>query len=118
MAIDDRAPDLADSAPEKPKRKWRQALITLAATLGYMIPLFWLWTDIRWPESFGITIAARGRVGLFENWYYSYLLLKRPNLIDDFTFLYMWAPVVGFLAWIGWGLYTGRARNGGGNTPS
>lgn len=110
MAIDP-GPDFA---PEKKGYPWRKALLTFAGTIGYMIPLFWLWNRARWPEGFGITITAHGKAGLIENWYYSYLLIERPSLIDDVIFLYMWAPVVGFAGWLGLTLYSARKGNGGG----
>jgi hypothetical protein len=40
-------------------------------------------------------------------------LLRRPSLIDDFTFLYMWIPVAGFVGWFGWSLYRKRMKRGG-----
>lgn len=104
---------LPESTPGKPKGKWRQTLLMIVGIIGYMIPLFWLWSSIDWPKGFGITITAHGKAGLIENWYYSYLLLRRPSLIDDFTFLYMWIPVAGFVGWFGWSLYRKRMKRGG-----
>ena len=102
----DSAPDLGDKGAKQPY-PWRKTLLTLGGTCAYMAVLFWLWSASGRPKSFGISITAHGRVGLFENWYYSYLLLGRPGLADYATFLYMWAPVVGFVAWLGWTLYAG-----------
>jgi len=111
---DSAPPDQGDPAPEKPKGKWRQALLTIGGVIAYMIPLFWLWSSVGWPESFGITITAHGKAGLLENWYYSYLLVERPSLIDDVTYLYMWAPIAGLIGWFGWKQYRSRAGRGGG----
>jgi len=49
----------------------------------------------------GIHIAAHGKTGLLENWYYSYLLLQPHHFLDVLTFIYMWAIVIGFVAWLG-----------------
>lgn len=76
---------------------WKIVLFTLA----YLIPLFWLWSITDFPDSMGIHITARGKTGLLENWYYSYLLLQRHHFLDVVTFIYMWLIVVGFFAWVG-----------------
>ncbi|HVH86190.1 MAG TPA: hypothetical protein VM912_05660, partial [Terriglobales bacterium] len=69
-------------------------------SLGYMIPLFWLWNRADYPDSFGVQITAYGKAGLMESWYYSYLLLQRHHVLDVITFIYMWSVVVGSIAWI------------------
>lgn len=79
---------------------WKKASLTIAVVLGYMIPLFVLWTNTDYPDSLGVHITAHGKAGLIENWYYSYLLLERHHALDDLAFAYMWAPVVGFLGWL------------------
>jgi hypothetical protein len=72
---------------------------TLLVTLGYMIPLLWLWNRTDFPDSLGIHITAHGKAGLLENWYYSYLLVERHHILDDVAFAYMWAPIVGLVGW-------------------
>ena len=103
---------------DKPARTtwWKTILFCLA----YMIPLFWLWTGTDFPDSLGIHITAHGRVGLLENWYYSYLLLQRHHVLDIITFIYMWSIVIGFIGWIAFKqlrktklpLFLGRERLG------
>lgn len=109
MAID----PMADPAPRPRRSQWVQALRMIAFVLAYLLPLFWLWHRTGWPERFGVTVD-HGRIGLYENWYYSYHLLQGQSVLDLVTFLYMWAPVVGYLAWLA--LRTHRnvqARRGG-----
>lgn len=81
---------------------------TILCSIAYMIPLFWLWDNTGFPDSLGIHITAHGKIGLLENWYYSYLLLERHHFLDVVTFIYMWAVIVGFLAWLG--LSFGKAK--------
>ena len=111
--------DLQEPAPgaEKPKRIWRQNLLLIGGTLGYMILLFCLWGETGRPESFGIRITAHGKAGLLENWYYSYLLLDRPDFWDILTFLYMWAPVAAGLMWLGRSLLRRGTGGSQGNLP-
>lgn len=78
---------------------WKKALLTIAVVLGYMIPLFVLWTKTGYPDSLGVHITAHGKAGLIENWYYSYLLVERHRALDDVAFAYMWAPIAGFIGW-------------------
>jgi len=103
--------DAAGQEPAKATGKWHKNLAVIGITIAYMIPLFWLWTETGWPEKFGIRIVAYGKAGLFENWYYSYLLLRRPSLINDFTFGYMWAPILGFAGWLAWVLFRQITRS-------
>ena len=79
---------------------WRQRLTILAVVGPYMLILFWLWVGADYPDSFGVTVTAHGAAGLLENWWYSYLLLKRPDALDVGLFCYMWAPLVGLLGWV------------------
>lgn len=81
------------------KTNWRSWWMTVLCTLAYMIPLFWLWIHIDFPDSLGVHITAHGRAGLLENWYYSYLLVERHHILDDVAFAYMWAPIVGLVGW-------------------
>jgi len=90
-------PDAGDRVAKQPKGRWWKILL---ATLAYLIPLFWLWERVNFPDSLGVQIAAHGRVGLLENWYYSYLLLGRHRFLDIVTFAYMWAPPVGYVGWL------------------
>ncbi|MEO1969268.1 MAG: hypothetical protein ABGW87_11210 [Sphingomonadaceae bacterium] len=83
-------------------RNRRKTLLIVGLTLGYMVPLFWLWSATNFPDSFGVIIKAHGKAGLLEEWWYSYLLLSRPNALDLATFAYMWLPVV---CLIGWAIY-------------
>lgn len=78
---------------------WRKNLIVIGSSVLYMIPLFWMWSSADYPDSFGVTITAHGKAGLFENWWYSYVLPQRPDPLDWTLFFYMWAPIVGFLGW-------------------
>jgi hypothetical protein len=85
---------------DKPARvRWWKILL---AAVAYMIPLFWLWARAGFPDSMGVHIAAHGKVGLLEDWYYSYLLLERHTPLDIVTFLYMWGIVSGYVAWLVW----------------
>jgi len=114
----DPAPGSGGEGPKQPY-PWRKTLLTVGGTIAYLIPLFWLWHDTGWPESFGIRITDHGRAGLIENWYYSYLFLTGPNFIDLVAFLYMWAPVAGFLIWLGSAFYPDRrGDNGDQDMPS
>ncbi|MXP30098.1 hypothetical protein GRI58_14915 [Porphyrobacter algicida] len=89
----------AGKTPRK-RKSWRQKLVLIGGTIAYMVPLFWLWGKAHFPDSFGIVIDAHGRAGLLEEWWYSYLLLNRPNAIDLVTFAYMWLPVAGLIGWV------------------
>lgn len=84
-------------------------LTTFAIVIPYMIPLFWMWSSADYPDSFGVKITAHGKAGLFENWWYSYLLFRRPNVLDVALFCYMWAPVVGL---VGWAIYVTLRERG------
>lgn len=88
--------DAEDPKVKPAKGSWWKVLL---GTLAYMIPLFWLWNRTDYPDSLGVTITAHGKAGLLENWYYSYLLVERHRVMDDLTFLYMWAPILGLIAW-------------------
>jgi hypothetical protein len=83
-------------------------LRVFAGVIAYMIPLFWLWNRTDFPDGLGVHITAHGKVGLLENWWYSYLLVERHRPWDLVTFAYMWAVVAGFVAWIGWALWRDR----------
>lgn len=91
----------------KPSR-WRQALKTIFFAVLYMVPLLWLWNKTDYPRSFGIHITAHGKAGLLENWWYSYLLLKRHHLWDIAAFAYMWAAVAAIVGWLGWAIISER----------
>src|SRR3569623_2169666 len=82
------------------KGGWRRSLKVVFLSLLYMIPLFWLWIHANYPDSLGVHITAHGKTGLLENWWYSYLLVERHQVLDVVTFLYMWAPAVVFLGWL------------------
>ena len=100
-----------ESAPadeSKAKGGWRQNLLIIIGTLGYMVPLFWLWSETEFPQGFGIHITAHGKGGLLEHWWYSYLLVQRAQPWDIVLFLYMWAPVAGFIGWLIWKWWNGR----------
>ena len=87
---------------KKPKGGWRQNLTIIVGTVAYMIPLFWLWDRDGYPDGLGVHITAHGKVGMIENWWYSYLLVERHQGLDIALFLYMWAPllaVIGYFAW-------------------
>jgi hypothetical protein len=82
------------------KSRWREVWPVLLISLGYMIPLFRLWSQTGVPDDLGVHITAHGKTGLLENWWYSYLLLQRHRLWDVGTFLCMWAAVVAVMGWI------------------
>ena len=84
----------------KPHSRWREAMKVIAGTLCYMLPLFWLWSATDYPDGLGVHIEAHGKVGLLENWWYSYLLIERHRPLDVLTFVYMWAAVLGLIGWI------------------
>ena len=75
---------------------WR--VTTVALVLAYMLPLVGLWSLTDFPSSFGIHIAAHGAAGLLRNWYFSYLLIERHEVLDVLTFLWMWLPLVVLVA--------------------
>ncbi|WP_375380995.1 hypothetical protein [uncultured Sphingomonas sp.] len=93
---------------EKKSGSWRKNLAIIFGTLVYMLPLFWLWQKTGYPESLGFRITARGKGGLIENWWYSYRLIERHNIWDVVAFVYMWAAVVGIVAWLVWAVVNGR----------
>jgi len=102
--------DQPETATESKPGFWRTNGPILFGAIGYMIPFFWLLGKTDFPDSFGIHITAHGKVGLFENWYYSYLLLQRHQPWDVILFLYMWAAVVGCVGWLVWKTLGGRKR--------
>jgi hypothetical protein len=94
--------DNFDLSAEEPadrgkKGSWWKHLLGFVA---YGIPLIWLWIRTDYPDSFGVQITAHGRVGGIERWFYSYLLLERHHILDVFTFVYMWVPIIGYIGWI------------------
>lgn len=91
------AQDVGGSGKSRNRRK---ILLIAGLTLGYMIPLFWLWSATNFPDSFGVVIKVHGKAGLLEEWWYSYLLLNRPNALDLATFAYMWLPIAGLIGWV------------------
>lgn len=86
----------ASSDPNPAPANWKIVLWSI----GYMIPLFWMWSVTDFPDSFGVQVD-RGRAGVVEDWYYSYLLLQRHHVLDVVTFIYMWSVVAGFVAFVG-----------------
>ena len=78
-------------------RSWWKTIIGVGA---YIIPLFWLQSKTGFPESFGIHETSHGKGRMLEDWYYSYVFLERHTFLDVVTFLYMWAPVAGFVGWL------------------
>lgn len=101
-----------ENGQEKPSR-WRSGLKVFAVMLSYMIPLFWLWSKTGYPDSLGAHILARGKAGLIESWWYSYLLLGRDTSWDILTFVYMWLPVLGCVIWLGRAFVQDRKAKGG-----
>ena len=85
----------SDTVRAERRANWKMLLILIP----YMFPLFWLWNRTNFPDSFGVH-TDRGKAGVFESWYYSYLLLERHKPLDLVAFAYMWVPVVGVVAWL------------------
>jgi hypothetical protein len=94
--------DNADSFGEPPQRVgWKKWLLITGFAAVYAIPLFfWLLRKIDFPDSFGVRITAHGKAGVFDTWWYSYLLVERHRPLDLVTFAYMWIPVVAFAGWL------------------
>ena len=92
--------DANDARKETWKDRLRAALPVIATAIGYMIPLFWLWSITGHPDALGVHIAAHGKAGLLENGWYSYLLLQRHLFSDVATFAYMWLAMAGVIAWM------------------
>ena len=101
---------MLDGAPP-PRRSLRRNLLLFAAVLAYIVPLFWLQGKAHYPDSFGLHLLAHGRGRLIEEYYDSYVLIERRHLWDVVLFLYMWAPAVAGLAWIGASLLPGRGAD-------
>ena len=76
------------------KVKWG----TTALLFVYAVSLVWLWNRTGFPDSLGVQ-TGDGRMSVLENWYYSYLLLQRHQVLDVVTFIYMWA-FIGFFGWL------------------
>jgi len=90
-----------DGVPGK-RSVWRRLLLTVAIVIPYMLPMFWMWQRTGYPDSLGVHIAARGKAGVFESWWYSYLLVERGNAWDIILFGYMWLPIIAFVGWLIW----------------
>lgn len=90
------------SAPKAKASHWPRTLKIIAAVAVYMVPFFWMKEAVNYPDSFGVHITAHGKAGAIEAWWYSYLLLERPNVRDLALFAYMWVPIVGSLALFTW----------------
>ncbi len=84
------------------KDRWRKAWPILLGAFVYMIPLFWMWHKVDYPDSFGVHFHEHGKAGLLESWWYSYLLLERHRIWDVVTFIDMWSVIVGGVWWIVW----------------
>jgi hypothetical protein len=93
------ADQVADETTAK-KSKWRENLRIVFVVVAYMVPLFWLWQRTGFPDALDVHITAHGKAGLFENWWYSYLLIERHRIWDLVTFAYMWAAVVAVVIWL------------------
>jgi len=93
----DEIDSVVDQLPNTSKRwsRWKTVFVMLA----YVAGLLWLWIQTDFPNSLGVQIAARGKVGAIEDWYYSYLLIERHRVLDVVAFLYMWGPIAGFIGW-------------------
>lgn len=98
-----------DSGRNAKRGNWRQRLLIIGTTLTYMVPLFWLWGASNFPDGFGVVIREHGKVGLLEEWWYSYLLLNRPNALNLATFAYMWLPIFGLIGWLIHKQFTGKS---------
>ena len=86
--------DAGEPKAPKPKGRWKWVV----GTLAYMALVFWFWSMTDFPDSFGVQ-ECRGRGCIFEDWYHSYLLIERHRLLDIATFLVMWVPIVGYIAY-------------------
>ena len=82
-----------EDIPPKKSKAWGNVKIVVGV-VAYMLPLFWLWRLIGFPEASSIHITAHGRAGLIENWWYSYLLIQRHRPLDVLCFAYMWAGII------------------------
>ena len=81
-----------------PKGRWWKIILFAFA---WVVPSFWLMSEVRYPDSFGVHYqSSTGRGQTAEQFYYSYLLLERHHLLDVITFAWMWAPLVGIIGWI------------------
>jgi hypothetical protein len=90
-----------DSNSDPAMQRSFSRLAIFAIVIAYMVPLLALWSITDFPDSFGIHIAAHGKAGLLENWYYSYLLIGRHQILDLLTFLWMWMPLAAILILVG-----------------
>ena len=91
---------MSESVEARKPSRWREALKVFAIVVPYMIPLFSLWNKTGFPDDLGVHIAAHGKAGVIESWWYSYLLIEMHRFWDVVTFIYMWAAVAGFLIWV------------------
>jgi hypothetical protein len=92
--------DLGGGDAEAPAPKGRR-LKQMGAAIAYVVPCFWLWSLIDYQDLIGARwTRSSGRGETLEEWYYSYLLLERHHVLDLITFVYMWAPLAGFVGWI------------------
>jgi len=76
--------------------------------LAYLLPLFWLWNAVGYPEAFGVEVATHGKAALFDLWRHSFRLLDRGESLDLVTFAYMWLAVAGPVLWFVWICLTSR----------
>jgi len=93
-------PEIFGEEPKMTPAKWRKWFLTLCGTVAYMVPLVIFWTKCDYPDSLGVQITAHGKAGVFEKWWYSYLLIERHRPLDVITFAYMWIPIAGFAGWL------------------
>jgi hypothetical protein len=91
--------------PEVRAAKSRRGWIVFLFALVWIGPSILLMDQDGYPDSFGIHYHSRtGRGQTFEQFVDSYVLLQRHHVLDVITFAWIWAPLVGAIGWVVYGL--------------
>jgi hypothetical protein len=65
----------------------------IAIVLFWMTGYFWLRGETDFPDSFAVRLP-HGQAGVFEEYWYSYLLLERHQPWDIALFVWLWGTAI------------------------
>jgi hypothetical protein len=91
--------------PEARAARSRRSWIRFLLVLPWAGVSFLLMDQDGYPDSFGIHYhSTTGKGMVVEQFYDSHVLVQRHHLLDIITFAWMWAPLVGAIGWVVYGL--------------
>ncbi|MFY8193643.1 hypothetical protein [Novosphingobium sp. B1] len=103
----------AEETDSPRKREWKRTLRVILYMLPWIAVWLWLKSQTGFPDRYGYHNGLHGKAGVFNEYIHSGLLLQRPGAVEIFLFTWMWAPVVGFIAWLAWAFIQDLQKGGG-----